>query len=96
MIMHKIVRVQVLEAQRLHLAFDDGKSGIIDLSHLVGKGVFSLWTDPEAFKQVRIGESGELLWNEQVDLCPDALYLAITRQKPEDIFPALRRAASCA
>lgn len=96
MTVHKIIRVQVLEAHRLHLSFDDGKSGTVDLSRLVGKGVFSCWADDETFKKVRIGESGELLWNDQVDLCPDALYLEVTRQRPEDIFPSLKRQASCA
>ena len=62
----------------------------MDLSEAVGKGVFALWRDPLVFKQVRIGSSGELVWGEQVDLCPDALYIKVTGKKPEDIFPALR------
>jgi hypothetical protein len=40
---------------------------------------------------VKIGSSGELVWNDQIDLCPDALYLKVTGKKPEDIFPALRQ-----
>ena len=62
----------------------------MDLSENVGKGVFALWRDPLAFDRARIGSSGELVWGEQVDLCPDALYLKVTGKKPEDIFPALR------
>ncbi len=46
--------------------------------------------DPLAFNQVRIGSSGELVWDDRIDLCPDALYLKVTGKKPEDIFPALR------
>ena len=75
---------------RLELEFDDGVSGTVDLSELVGQGVFAVWRDPLVFEQVRIGSSGELAWGEQVDLCPDALYLKVTGKKPEDIFPALR------
>jgi hypothetical protein len=61
----------------------------VDLSENVGKGVFALWRDP----RLRAGayrSSGELVWGEHVDLCPDALYLKVTGKKPEDIFHALR------
>jgi hypothetical protein len=89
--MHKIINVKVLENYKLKLEYDNGRQGIADLSHLVGKGVFSLWNDYNAFRKVKIGSSGELLWSDQVDICPDSLYLKITNQEPEDLFPILRR-----
>jgi len=88
--MNKISKVKVLPGYQLELEFDNGVSGIVDLSEAVGKGVFALWHDPLAFEQVRIGSSGELVWGDRIDLCPDALYLKVTGKKPEDIFPALR------
>ena len=88
--MRKVSKVKVLPGYRLDLEFDDGVFGTVDLSEAVGKGVFGIWRDPLVFEQVRIGSSGELVWGEQVDLCPDALYLKVTGKKPEDIFPALR------
>jgi Protein of unknown function (DUF2442) len=88
--MRRITKVRVLPGYRLELEFDDGVSGIVDLSEAVGKGVFGLWRDPLVFEQVRIGSSGELVWGEKVDLCPDALYLKVTGKNPEDLFPALR------
>jgi hypothetical protein len=88
--MRRIIKVKVLPGYRLVLEFDDGVSGAVDLSESVGKGVFALWRDPLAFNRVRIGSSGELVWDDQIDLCPDALYLKVTGKKPEDIFPALR------
>ena len=94
--MHKVTHVKVLTDYRLELAFDDGQSGMVDLSHLAGQGVFSIWTDYAVFQHVRIGVSGELIWNEQVDLCPDALYLQASQQRPEDIFPALKHEPACA
>jgi hypothetical protein len=89
--MHKIVKVTILKDYKVNLEFADGRQGVADLSHLVGKGVFALWNDYEAFRNVTIGSSGELLWSDRVDLCPDALYLKITGQKPEDLFPNLKR-----
>ena len=88
--MRKIVRVEVLDAFRLGLTFDDGTGGTVDLSDLAGKGVFAFWNNRAAFAQVQIGSSGELVWGDKVDLCPDALYLKMTGKKPEDVFPALR------
>lgn len=89
--MVKITKVRVLEGYRLELVFDDGVSGVVDLSELVGKGVFAFWRDYRAFERVRIGSFGELLWDDKVDLCPDALYLKATGKRPEDVFPALSR-----
>jgi hypothetical protein len=88
--MRKITHVEVLQGYRLVLIFDDGTSGTVDLSDLAGKGVFACWNDRAIFALVRIGPSGELVWNDQVDLCPDSLYLKVTGKRPEDLFPALR------
>jgi hypothetical protein len=89
--MHKVTAVEVLEGYRLKLTFDDGRQGVVDVSHLVGKGVFSIWSDYSVFRKVQIGEFGELMWSDEVDLCPDSLYMQATGQRPEDVFPALRR-----
>jgi len=94
--MHKITNVTVLHNYKLELEYDDGRQGIVDLSHLAGKGVFCLWNDYEVFRKVKIGSSGELVWNDQVDLCADSLYLKLTKQKPEDIFPSLKQRAAYA
>lgn len=88
--MHRIVKAQPLENYRVDLTFADGTRGVADLSHLVGRGVFVLWNNPAEFRKVRIGEAGELVWSDQIDLCPDSLYLKVTGKEPADIFPTLR------
>jgi len=88
--MHKIKDFKVLPQYRIELTFDDGTIATVDLSYLVGKGLFSLWRNYSSFEQVRIGASGELVWNDQIDLCPDALFLKATGRKVEEVFPALR------
>ena len=82
--------VRPLDGYRLWIKYSDGVEGIVDLSDLVGKGVFALWNDYREFQRVHIGSSGEIAWGDQVDLCPDAIYLKITGKQPEDIFPKLR------
>jgi len=88
--MKKVISVKILQNYQADLTFDDGVSGVVDLSHLVGKGVFEAWRDSGAFEQARIGTGGELVWGDHIDLCPDSLYLKITGKTPEEIFPALR------
>jgi hypothetical protein len=83
--MHKITEVSVLDRYRLDLRFEDGTRGTVDLSYLVGKGVFRKWEDYQAFCQVRIGPSGELAWSDDLDLCADALYLKVTGRQTRSI-----------
>jgi hypothetical protein len=89
--MHKINNVKVLKQYQLDLKFDDGSCGIVDLSNLAGHGIFSRWEDYAEFQKVKIGDTGELIWGDKIDLCPDSLYLEVTGKKPEDIFPKLKR-----
>jgi len=85
----KPIEVKALPGYRLYLRYADGVEGEIDLSHLVGKGVFALWSDPKTFEHATIGTSGQICWGDRVDLCPDAIYLQITGKSPEAVFPNL-------
>lgn len=85
--MKRVIRVEPLPDYRLKLRFDDGVEGVVDLSPLVGQGVFAAWRDVEHFRRVRIGEFGELVWEGEIDLCPDALYLEVTGLTVEQLFP---------
>lgn len=87
--MPKLVSVEALPQYRLRLAYSDGVKGEVDLSDLVGQGVFSVWTDPEFFGRVSVGSGGEISWDDNVDICPDAIYLEITAKTPEELFPSL-------
>lgn len=80
------IDVKALTSYRLWLKYADGVQGEIDLAYLAGKGVFALWNDEAAFRQVKIGNGGEIVWTDEVDLCADALYLKMTGKSPEDIL----------
>lgn len=84
------IDVKPLENYRLWVRYSDGSEGVVDLSDLVGKGVFALWNDYREFQKVMIGPGGEIAWGDQIDLCPDAIYLKITGKQPEEIFPKLQ------
>lgn len=70
----KIVACQARPNYRVWIRFDDGLEGEVDLSHLVGKGVFEAWKSAEFFNQVRIDPmSDTLTWGEEIDLDPYVL-----------------------
>lgn len=77
-LMPRPVEVRALEPYRIWLRYDDGVEGEVDLSHLVGKGMFTAWEDAEFFAGVYIGPIGGISWSERVDLCPDALHMRLT------------------
>ena len=87
--MFRPVKVNALPGYRLWVEFADGVAGEIDLSHLVGKGVFALWDDDAAFKQVYIGDVGQIAWSDAIDICSDTVYMEITGKTPEELFPRL-------
>ena len=84
-----LIEVSPREGHGLFVRYDDGTSGMVDLSSFAGKGVFKAWLEPGVFEQVRLAEAGHPEWPGEIDLCPDSLYLRLTGKKPEDIFPAL-------
>ncbi len=89
--MFRAVEVKALADYRIWVRFADGVAGEVDLSYLAGRGVFSLWQDYSAFRHVHLGPSGEIAWNDEVELCPDSLYLKLTEKNPEEVFPNLVR-----
>ncbi|MEX1119193.1 MAG: DUF2442 domain-containing protein [Terrimicrobiaceae bacterium] len=87
----KILAADPLPNFCLRLKFSDGTDKVVDLSDLAGVGVFQAWLQPGLFERVSITQYGSLAWPEELDLCPDSLYLRATGQEPEDIFPVLRQ-----
>ena len=88
--MNRVTRVKVLDRYKVDLTFANGSRGKVDLSSLVGGGVFAAWNDYDEFQRVTIGPDGSLVWPCGVDLCPDSLFLKMTGKKPDEVFPALK------
>jgi hypothetical protein len=80
--MKKITELKVLDHYRVWLRFSDGVEGEVDFSQKARTGVFAFWSNYENFRRARIGDGGELIWNEQVDFCADSLWRQVTGQKP--------------
>jgi hypothetical protein len=61
---------------RLWIRFEDGLQGEVDLSDLVGRGVFKCWEDdPSGFQELEVDPaSGTVVWRGGLDVAPDRLY----------------------
>jgi Protein of unknown function (DUF2442) len=70
----KIVTCKPRPNYRVWIRFDDGLEGEVDLSYLVGQGVFSAWESVEFFNQVKIDpKTDTLTWGDDIDLDPYVL-----------------------
>jgi len=73
------VEVTALPEYRLHVRFNDGLAGIVDISRLVCSpkaGVFAALADPGLFSRAFV-HYGVVTWPGGLDLAPDAMHDAI-------------------
>jgi hypothetical protein len=68
-----VVKVAPLPKYRLHVEFDDGVSGTIDLSGELDGEVFQSLRDETVFRQVTVDEFGAVCWPNGPDLAPPTL-----------------------
>ena len=78
--MNRPIQVSPLSGERISVIFSDGLEGVIDMSSSVGRGVFAPLADPEVFARVHIGDRGQIAWDEEMEICPDAAYLEVAGQ----------------
>jgi hypothetical protein len=94
--MIKPLLVRALPDYRIYLKYSDGAEGEVDLSDLVGQGIFEAWRDRRFFEKVHLGDGRQIRWSDEIELCPDALYMRLTGKAPEELFPKLKRELSYA
>ena len=75
-----IIEVKPLGGYRIHLRFEDGVEGELDLGQVIDfEGIFSPLRDEKEFAKVRVNpEIGTIVWPNGADLDPDILYAAIS------------------
>ena len=76
---------------RIWLRYSDGVAGEIDLSHLAGEGVFKIWDEPGYFEKVHITSHRAIAWDDDIDLCADALYMELTGKSVEEVMPGVKK-----
>ena len=71
-----LVDAEPVSGYTVHVRFEDGGSGDVDLSYLLDYGgVFEPLRDPDFFRQLRADhEAGTVVWPNRADIAPESLY----------------------
>jgi hypothetical protein len=77
-----IVEVRPIALYRVHLRFEDGVEGEVDVAKLIDfSGIFAPLKDRREFVKVRVHpELGTTVWPNGADLDPDIPYAEVTGQ----------------
>lgn len=75
----EIEEFRIRDGHRIEVRFKDGVEGVVDLSDLIGHGVFEPLRDRAEFARAVIDEFGTLIWPSGADLAPDAMHEALKR-----------------
>lgn len=81
------VEVKPRDGFRIWLRYSDGATGEVDLSDVAGQGVFKPWQESGFFARVHITPHRSIAWNNDIELCPDALYMEITGKSWSELSP---------
>lgn len=75
-----VIDVRLMDDYQLHLRFEDGIEGAVDVADLVTfTGVFAPLRSYDYFRRVRVDtELGTICWPNGADLDPDVLYSLVT------------------
>lgn len=73
---YTVVEAMCLKDYIVHLRFEDGTEGNINLESIIGKGpMFEPHKDIDFFCEMRIDKrGGTICWPDESDLAPDTLY----------------------
>ena len=88
-----VVEIRLLGSYRVHIRFEDGVEGDLDLGDMIDfKGVFAPLRDESEFSKARVhAELGTIVWPNGADLDPDVLYSKVVGRPIDLATPAIRR-----
>jgi hypothetical protein len=80
MILH-VVRAEYVSGHRIHLWFNDGTDGEVDLGGVLDGPVFEPLRNLDHFRQFRL-EGHTLAWDNGADLAPEYLHGLVHAESP--------------
>ena len=87
----KLIEVEARPNYKLWVKYADGPSGEVDLSDIAGKEPYTAWSDRLFFEGVHIDPKTEVItWGNYIEVCPDAVYLALTGLPVEALYPDIK------
>ena len=77
--LHFITEILSLDQLAVTCRFNTGEERMIDISKVLGESIntpfFSKLLNPVFFSSVKLDSYGTLSWNDEIDFCPDVLFL---------------------
>lgn len=90
----KVTSVKALDKYKIHISFNDGKEGLLDLSSHAGNGVFKSWDENDNFSKVFLNEeNGAITWPNEIDIDTYNAYFIINNISPEEYFQSQKKYA---
>ncbi len=81
----KVLSVKPASGYQLNVVFDDGVSGVIDLTDYISKGIFAVLKDEQTFNKVYT-KGYSIAWSDELEIDALTVYAEISGKKPEDIL----------
>jgi hypothetical protein len=78
----RVAEVTTLEGCRLRLVFSNGERRIFDASPYLGYPAFKKLTNAGFFDMARPAH-GTVVWPDNIDFCPDTLYVESVKEEQE-------------
>lgn len=79
-----IKEASYLGEYKVAVTFNNGKSGVADLSSALKAGVFETLQDPTEFAKLRVDEELETIsWPNGLDLAPEFVYFQAFKDDPQ-------------
>jgi len=82
--MYKVTHVEAKPNHTLCLTFEDGTKGDVCIAERLFGSMFEPLKDPEYFAQVKADKFGAVVWPNDADLAPDALYFKVKQSQPSN------------
>jgi hypothetical protein len=79
---YDVIEAIYVEDYKLHLTFENGRSGVVDFLKYIQKGgIFAPLKDLDFFIQFTINHDlGIVTWGDTVDIAPEILYAEATQE----------------
>ena len=96
--MVKPITVEARDGYRIWVKFEDGVSGVVDLSDIAGHGVFKALEDRAFFETINILPHHSISWggSDDIEICPDTIYMELTGKTVEELRQRDRAVATSA
>ncbi len=79
-----VIKAKYLKDYQIKVSFNDGETGIVDLSESLSGSVFEPLKDLKLFSQLKLDdELDTIVWPNGVDFAPEYLYFQAFKNKPE-------------